>query len=63
MPVPDRLATFAEPPTTFMTILDIRTESILDSGVWRVRHSSGFSIRPCCNDPWTILTVSALLKE
>jgi hypothetical protein len=28
------LAAFAEPPTTPMTILDIRTDFILDSDVW-----------------------------
>jgi hypothetical protein len=57
------LAAFAEPPTTSMTILDIRTDSILDSDVWGVRHPSGFSIRPSCNDPRTILTVSVLFNE
>jgi hypothetical protein len=63
MSAPDHLAAFAEPPTTSMTILDLRTDFILDSDVWGVRHPSGFSIRPSCNDPWTILTVSVLLKE
>jgi hypothetical protein len=34
MSVPDPLAAFAEPPTTSMTILEIRTDSVLDSDVW-----------------------------
>jgi hypothetical protein len=46
-----------------MTILDIRTDFILDSDVWGVRHPSGVSIRPSCNDPWTLLTVSVLVNE
>jgi hypothetical protein len=46
-----------------MTILDIRTNSILDNDVWGVRHPSGFSIRPSYNDSWAILAVSVLLNE
>jgi hypothetical protein len=43
MSIPDA---FAEPPTTTVTILEIKTDAILDSDVWGLRHSSGLSIHP-----------------
>jgi hypothetical protein len=48
MSIPDALAAFAEPPTTTVTILEIKTDAILDSNVWGLRHPSGLSIHPSC---------------
>jgi hypothetical protein len=46
MSIPDALAAFAEPSTTTVTILEIKTDAILDSDVWGLRHLSGLSIHP-----------------
>jgi hypothetical protein len=42
---PDALAAFTEPPTTTVTILEIKTDAILDSDVWGLQHTSGLSIQ------------------
>jgi hypothetical protein len=63
MSLPDALAAFAEPPTTTVTILEIKTDTLLDSDVWGLRHPSGHSIHPSRNKPWSRLTVSAFLNE
>jgi hypothetical protein len=44
MSIPDALAAFAEPATTTVTIFEIKTDAILDSEVWGLRHPSGLSI-------------------
>jgi hypothetical protein len=46
MSIPDALAAFAEPPTTTVTILEIKTDAILDRDVWGLRHPSGLLIHP-----------------
>jgi hypothetical protein len=51
MSIPDALAALAEPPTTTVTILEIKTDAILDSDVWGLRHPSGLSIHPSRNEP------------
>jgi hypothetical protein len=56
MSIPDALTAFAEPSTTTVTILEIKTGAILDSDVWGLRHPSGLSIHPSRNELWTILT-------
>jgi hypothetical protein len=44
MSIPDALAAFAEPPTTTVTILEIKIDTILDSDVWAdVRFGYGGS--------------------
>jgi hypothetical protein len=49
MLIPDAPAVFAEPSTTTVTILEIKTDAILDSDVWGLRHPSGLSIHPSRN--------------
>jgi hypothetical protein len=49
MSIPDSLAAFAEPLTTTVTILEIKTDAILDSNIWGLRHPSGRSIHPSRN--------------
>jgi hypothetical protein len=63
MSLPDALAAFAEPPTTTVTILEIKIDAILASDIWGLRHPSSLSIHPSRNEPWTILTVSVFLNE
>jgi hypothetical protein len=46
MSIPDALAAFVEPPTTTVTILEIKTDAILDSDVSGLRHPFGLSIHP-----------------
>jgi hypothetical protein len=49
MPLPDTLAPFAEPPTTTVTILEIKIDTILASEIWGLRHPFGLSIHPSPN--------------
>jgi hypothetical protein len=49
MSLPEAFTAFTEPPTTTVTILEIKTNVILDSDVWGLRHPSGLSIHPSCN--------------
>jgi hypothetical protein len=62
MSLPDALAAFAEPATTTVTILDIKTDAILDSDdgefmqLWQkpvtsVRHT-GFRFPAAISMPW-----------
>jgi hypothetical protein len=46
MSIPDALTAFAETPTTTVTILEIKTDAILDSDNWGLRQASGPSIHP-----------------
>jgi hypothetical protein len=50
-PTPE--AAFAEPPTTTVTILEIKTDATGDSDVWGLRHPFGLSIRPAITMLWT----------
>jgi hypothetical protein len=52
MYIPDALTAFAEPPTTTVTILEIKTDAI-DSDIWGLRDPSGFSIHPAISMLWT----------
>jgi hypothetical protein len=49
MSIPDARAAFAEPSTTTVTILEIKTDVILDSEVWRLQPLSSLSIHPSRN--------------
>jgi hypothetical protein len=51
MSVPDALTAFAEPPTTTVTILEVKANAILDSDVWGLRHPSDLLIHPSRNEP------------
>jgi hypothetical protein len=47
--IPDALSAFAEPAITTMTILEIKTDAILDSDVLGLQHPSGLSVHPSPN--------------
>jgi hypothetical protein len=51
MSILDALAAFVEPPTTTVTILETKTDAILDIEVWGLRYLSGLSIHSSRNEP------------